>query len=98
MLAACVLRNLTTTSSLARTPLEMWSGKKPSIVKLMILRRKASCLYDKTKRGGKYGVKAWVGPPEGYFAHTPWYRVWDPKTHEVWNVRKPEFNESVKGG
>ena len=81
MLEACVLRNSTTTSSFARTSLETWSGKKPSIVKLRILRSKASCLYDKTKRVGKYGVKAWVGPQEGYFVDTLGHIVWDPKTH-----------------
>ena len=38
LLAACVLRNLTVTSTLDMTPLEKWSGKKPSVEHLRMLR------------------------------------------------------------
>lgn len=29
---------------------------------------------------------------------SPRSRIWDPETHKVWNLREPDFDESVKGG
>ena len=57
MLAACVLRNLTVTSTLDMTPLEKWNGVKPSIERLRVLGSKTYCQFDKTERVGKYGAK-----------------------------------------
>ena len=34
----------------------------------------------------------------GYSVNAPGYRVWDPVTHKVWDVRGPEFDELVSGG
>ena len=34
----------------------------------------------------------------GYSIDTPGYRIWDPTTHKVWEVRTPDFDESVQGG
>ena len=39
-----------------------------------------------------------MGVLVGYAEGTPGYRVWDPTTHLVWDVREPEFNEEVVAG
>ena len=39
-----------------------------------------------------------MGPLVGYSVGTPGYRVWDPTSHKVWDVRGPDFNEMVSGG
>ena len=98
MLTSCVLRNLTPTSSLSVTPLEMWTGKKPSVEHLRAVGCKAFCPFDKKEMKGKFGAKAWVGVLVGYSMDTAGYRVWDPVTHKVWDVRGPIFDEMVSGG
>ena len=98
MLTSCVLRNLTPTSSLSVTPLEMWSGKKPSVEHLRVVGCKAFCQLDKKEMKGKFGAKAWVGCMVGYSVDTPGYRVWDPISHKVWDVRGPDYDELVSGG
>ena len=97
-LSACVLRNLAVTSTLDKTPLEKWSGVKLSIKRLRVLGSKTYCQFDKTGRVGKYGAKGWMGILVGYADGTPGYRVWDPTTHLVWDVREPEFNEEMAAG
>ena len=80
------------------TPLEKWSGTKPSIKRLRVLGSKTYKQFDKTEIAGKYGAKGWMGVQVGYSEGTPGYRVWDPTTHLVWDVRVPEFNEEVTAG
>ena len=58
MLTACVLRNLTPTSSLSVTPLEKWSGRKPTVVHLRAVGCKAFCPFDAVERKGEFGAKA----------------------------------------
>ena len=70
MLTACVLRNLTPTSSLLVTPLQMWSGKKSTVVHLRAVGWKVFCPYDEKERKGKFGAKAWVGVMVGYSIDT----------------------------
>ena len=41
------------------------------------------------------GSASWWATP---CVDTPSYRVWDPSTHRVWDVRAPDFDESVRGG
>ena len=89
LLISCVLRNLTPTSFLSVTPLEMWTGEKPSVEHLKVMGCKAYCQLDKVNMEGKYGAKAWMGPLVGYSVDTPGYRVWDPISHKVWDVRGP---------
>ena len=98
LLTSCVLRNLTPTSSLPVTPLQMWTGVKPSVEHLRVMGCKAFCQLDKIEQQGKYGAKAWMGPLVGYSVNTPGYRVWDPVSHKVWDVRGPDFDETVRGG
>ena len=98
MLSACVLQNLTVTSTLDVTLLEKWRGTKPSIERLRVLGRKIYCEFDKTERVGKNGAKGWMGILVGYAYCTPGYRVWNPTTHLVWDVREPELNEEVAAG
>ena len=98
LLTSCVLRNLTPTSSLSVTPLQMWTGKKPSVEHLRVMGCKAFCQLDKVEQIGKYGARAWMGPLVGYSVNTPGYRVWDPVSHKVWDVRGPDFDELVAGG
>ena len=98
LLTSCVLRNLTPTSSLSVTPLEMWTRKKPSVEHLRVMGCKAYCQFDKIQQEGKYGAKAWMGPLVGYSLDTPGYRVWDHVSHRVWDVRGPDFDETVRGG
>ena len=98
LLTACHLRNLTPTSTLSVTPLQMWTGKQPSIEHLRVIGSKAFCQLNKVEQVGKYGAKAWMGPLVGYSVDTPGYRVWDPTTHKVWDVRGPDFDELVAGG
>ena len=59
---------------------------------------KAFCQLDKVEQIGKYGAKAWIGCLVGYAVNTPGYRVWDPTSHKVWDVRGPDFDELVAGG
>ena len=47
---------------------------------------------------GKFFAKAWIGVLVGYSVDTPGYRIWDPTTHKVWDVRSPDFDETVQGG
>ena len=98
LLTACVLRNLTPTSTLSVTPLQMWTGSKPSVEHLRVIGCKAFCQLDKVEQIGKYGAKAWIGCLVGYAVNTPGYRVWDPTSHKVWDVRGPDFDELVAGG
>ena len=58
LLISCVLRNLTPTSFLSVTPLEMWTGEKPSVEHLKVMGCKAYCQLDKVNMEGKYGAKA----------------------------------------
>ena len=58
----------------------------------------AYCQLDKVNMEGKYGTKAWMGPLVGYSVDTPGYKVWDPVSHKVWDVRVPDFDEMVSGG
>ena len=46
LLTSCVLRNLTPTSSLSVTPLQMWTRKKPSVEHLRVMGCKAFCQLD----------------------------------------------------
>ena len=98
ILTSCFLRNLSPTSSLAMTPLEMWTGRRPSVQRLKVVGCKAYCQYDERERVGKFSAKAWIGVLVGYSVDTPGYRVWDPSTHKVWDVRAPDFDETVSGG
>ena len=98
LLTSCVLRNLTPTSSLPVTPLQMWTGDKPSVEHLRVMGSKAFCQLDKVEQQGKYGAKAWMGALVGYSVNTPGYRVWDPVTHKVWDIRGPDFDELVTAG
>ena len=59
---------------------------------------KVYCQLDKTEQEGKYGAKAWMGPLVEYSVDTPGYRVWDPVSHRVWDVRGANFDEMVLGG
>ena len=59
---------------------------------------KAFCQLDKVHRNGKFSTKAWIGVLVGYSIDTPGYRVRDPVTHKVWDVRALDFDESVSGG
>ena len=34
----------------------------------------------------------------GYSVDTLGYRIWDPTTHRVWDVRSPNFDETAIGG
>ena len=95
LLAACVLRNLTVTSTLDMTPLEKWSGKKPSVEHLRVLGSKTYCQLEKIEQTRKYGPKGWLGVLVGYAFNTPGYRVWEPSTHQVWNVREPVLGSLV---
>ena len=65
---------------------------------LRVVGCKVFCQLDKKEQIGKYGPKAWMGPPVGYSVNTLGYRVWDPVTHKVWDVRGPDFDELVAGG
>ena len=98
ILTSCVLRNLSPTSSLFVTPLEMWTGRRPSVQRLRVVGCKVYSQFDKTERTGKFSAKSWIGVLVGYSVDTPGYRVWDPTTHKVWDVRAPDFDESVSGG
>ena len=98
ILTSCVLRNISPTSSLFVTPLEIWSGRRPSVHYLRVVGSKAYCQLDKKERQGKFSAKAWIGVLVGYSIDTPGYRIWDPTTHKVWDVRSPDFDETVQGG
>ena len=65
---------------------------------LRVVRCKVFCQFDKTERAGKFFAKAWIGVVVGYSVDTPGYRIWDPTTHKVWDVRAPDFDELVIGG
>ena len=98
ILTSCVLRNLAPTSSLFVTPLQMWTGHKPSVQHLRVVGSKVFSQLDQKERKGKFSAKAWVGCLVGYPVDTLGYRVWDLVTHKVWDVRGPEFDELVGGG
>ena len=98
LLTSCVLRNLTPTSSLSITPLQMWTGEKPSVEHLRVVGCKVYCQLGKEEQRGKFGPRAWIGPLVGYSVNTPGYRVWDPVSHKVWDVRGPDFDELVASG
>ena len=93
IMTSCVLRNLSPNSSLSTTPLEKWTGQKPSVHHLRVVGCKAFCQLDKVHRKGKFSATAWIGVLVGYSIDTPGYRVWDPATHKVWDVRSPDFDE-----
>ena len=65
---------------------------------LRVMGCKTFSQLDKVNMEGKYRAKAWMGPLVGYSVDTPGYRVWGPTTHKVWDVRAPDFDESVRGG
>ena len=59
---------------------------------------KAYCQLDKVEQKGKFSAKAWIGVLVGYSIDTLGYRIWDPTTHKVWDVRSPDFDETAQGG
>ena len=65
---------------------------------LRVVGCKTFCQVDKVHRDGKFSAKAWIGVLVGYSIDTPGYRVWDPATHKVWDVRALDFDELVRGG
>ena len=97
-MTSCVLRNLSPTSSLSTTPLEQWTGRRPSVHHLRVVGCKAFCQFDKIQRTEKFSAKAWIGVLVGCSIDTSEYKVWDQMTHKVWDVCAPDFDESVSGG
>ena len=75
ILTPCVLRNLSPAFSPSITPLESWTGRKPSVQHLKVVGSKAYCQLDKRERQGKFSAKAWIGVLVGYSIDTPGYRI-----------------------
>ena len=67
---------------------------------LRVVGCKVFCQLGKEEQIGKFGPRAWIGPLVGYSVNTPGYRVWDPVTHKVWDVRGPDLTSwsQVAGG
>ena len=98
LLTSCILRNLTLTSYLLFTPLEMWTRKKPSVEQLRVMGCKAYCELDQIEQKEKYGAKAWMSLLVGYSVDTLGFWLWDLVSHKVWDVQGPNVDETVWGG
>ena len=98
ILTANIFRNLTPTALRNKTPIELWTGRKPSVDRLRKIGCKVYCPIQKQFRGGKFKAVAWEGVLVGYSPKSPDYRVWDPETRNVYKIGGPAFNEDVRPG
>ena len=95
ILTSCVLRNLSPTSSLSITPLEAWTGRRPSVQHLRVMGCKAYCQLDKVERNGKFSAKAWIGVLVGYSIDTPGNSKLQPS--QQWDCGEGEPDPSGQG-
>ena len=61
--ATNILRNMTPVTNLSCTPFEKWTGVRPDMSKLRVLRCKACCEIEKSARGGKFMPVSYKGVP-----------------------------------
>ena len=92
--AANMLRNITPVS-MACTPLQKWTRRKPDLSKLRVIDSKDFFQIEKLQRDGKFAPVAYMGAPVNYNLSSNSYRVWDPSKTSVYNVGEPAFDETA---
>lgn len=79
-----------------KTPIEMWSSKKPTVSYLKIFGCLTYYYLPKVQRN-KLQPKARKGIFIGYSQETRGYRIYDPEYRKIYAVRTAKFNENLKG-
>ena len=89
---ACYLNNLLASHNNRKSPLEIWTGNKPSAKHLKVYGCVAYIHIDKNKRD-KLDLNAKKGVFVGYRRSTKQYRILDPKTGTITEVSHVVFRE-----
>ena len=93
MATTCYLVNRSPTSALVgKTPMEVWSGKKPSIRNLHVFGCEAYAHIPKVKRS-KLEIKVVKFIFIGYSVGVKGYKLWDLVTSKVLHTRNVIFRE-----
>jgi transposase InsO family protein len=80
-----------------KVPIELWSGRRPSIKFFRIFGCTAYATIPKQHRGGKLNKRAVKGIFIGYDENRKAYRVWDPSEKKVMHSRDVRFIEEEQG-
>ena len=94
---AAYLKNCTPTKKYGTvTPIEIWNGKRPSVEHLKVFGSLVYFYTPKTKRN-KLEARARNGIFLGYSKSRNAYRVFDPESKDVHEIRTAKFDELKKG-
>lgn len=97
MMTACYLNNILSTQDRKKSPLGLWTGRKPSVKHLKVYGCIAYIYIDKNKRD-KLDLNARKGIFVGYRRSTKQYRIFDPKTGTIIESSHVIFVEDQNGG
>ncbi|UYV72012.1 hypothetical protein LAZ67_9001549, partial [Cordylochernes scorpioides] len=94
---AAYLKNCTPTKNdNMKTPIEKWTGHKPSVAHLKIFGNLAYYYIPKNQRN-KFDSKARKGIFTGYSRQRKAYRIYDPQDGKIHEVQTVKFDENSKG-
>lgn len=94
--AAYVINRSPTKSLDGKTPIELWSGRKPNLSNLRIFGSEVMVQIPKERRQ-KWDAKSRKLIFVGYCESTKGYRVLDPSTNKIIKSRDVVFLESIEG-
>jgi hypothetical protein len=98
MLTANFLRNYVPTSICGDTvPIELWTGRKPSIRFLRVFGCRVYMRIPKPQWNGKFGPRAIKGILMGYAENHKAYRIWLEEEQAIRYSRDVKFLENVRG-
>lgn len=97
ILTTTYLQNRIASKNINKTPLELFTGRKPDLSHIKIFGSKAFTLVPKEKRK-KFDDKAEVGILIGYHGDTAGYRILNPATNKVWISRAVKIIENNQKG
>lgn len=92
---ACHLINRSVTSSISKTPYEMWHNKKPDISSIRVFGSTAMSHVPKENRQ-KWDKKAVKCILVGFDDHTKGYRLYNPNSRKVFISRDVTIMENIK--
>ncbi|UYV70659.1 hypothetical protein LAZ67_8000192, partial [Cordylochernes scorpioides] len=94
---AAYLKNCTPTKNdNMKTPIEKWTGHKPSVAHLKIFGSLAYYYIPKNQRN-KFDSRARKGIFTGYSRQRKAYRIYDPQDGKIHEVQTVKFDENSKG-
>lgn len=94
VLTAAYLQNRTPSRVVEKTPVELFTGKKPDLGNIRVFGSKVFSYIPKEKRR-KFDDKAQEGVLIGFDEHSKGYRILNPKTKQVWISRSVRIIEQT---